>query len=137
MVTSLKLSFVANGNNSTDVGLTLGKTIHFGSLEFTTDLLVRLCLSPEEGDLSAIFVRMVHSGSSSLCTTLEDSSDDGATLGVGGSFGSPDPWGCNVVTPTIPIAATLTPENTPALPAVPTAMVQTDAPQPGMELLPD
>jgi hypothetical protein len=91
MVTSLKLSFVANGNNSTDVGLTLGKTIHFGSLEFTTDLLVRLCLSPEEGDLGAIFVRMVHSGSPSLCTTLKDSSDDGATLGVGGSFGSPDP----------------------------------------------
>jgi hypothetical protein len=41
MVTSLKLSFIANGNDPTDIGLALGETIHFGSLEFTTDCLGR------------------------------------------------------------------------------------------------
>jgi hypothetical protein len=45
MVPSLKLSFVANGDNSTGVGLDPGHTIHFGSLEFTTDRLIRLSLS--------------------------------------------------------------------------------------------
>jgi hypothetical protein len=46
MVPSLELSFVANINNSTGVGLTLGSFIHFGSLEFTTDRIGRLSLSP-------------------------------------------------------------------------------------------
>jgi hypothetical protein len=45
MVPSLKLSFIANGDNSTGVGLDPGHTIHFGSLEFTTDRLIRLSLS--------------------------------------------------------------------------------------------
>jgi hypothetical protein len=48
MVTSSKLSFVANGNNSNGVVLTPGETIHFGSMEFITDRLGRLCLSPKE-----------------------------------------------------------------------------------------
>jgi hypothetical protein len=56
MVTSLKLSFVANGNNPTGVGLTLGETICFDNLEFTVDRLGRLSLSPEEGDSGTIFV---------------------------------------------------------------------------------
>jgi hypothetical protein len=37
MVISSKLSFIANGNNLTSVGLTPGKTICFGSLELTAD----------------------------------------------------------------------------------------------------
>jgi hypothetical protein len=37
MVISSKLSFVANGNNLTSVGLTPGETICFGSLELTAD----------------------------------------------------------------------------------------------------
>jgi hypothetical protein len=48
MVPSPKLSFVANGNNPTSVGLALGNTIHFGSMEFTTDRLGRLSLFPQE-----------------------------------------------------------------------------------------
>jgi hypothetical protein len=52
MVTSLKLSFIANNNNLADVSLTLSKTIHFSSLEFTADRLGRLSLSPYEGDSS-------------------------------------------------------------------------------------
>jgi hypothetical protein len=113
MVYSMKLSFVANGNNPIDIGLTLGETICFGSLEFTTDRLGRLSLSPEEGDSGAIFIGMVHSGLPSLHIALEDSSDKGgATLSTGGSSESPSPRGCNVVTPTVPISATLAPKNT-------------------------
>jgi hypothetical protein len=89
MVISSKLSFIANGNNPTSVGLAPGQTIHFGSLEFTVDHLGRLSLSPEEDDSGAIFIGMVHSGSPSLHITLEDSSDDGGdALGIGGA---PDP----------------------------------------------
>jgi hypothetical protein len=94
MVTSSKLSFIANNNNSASVGLALSETIRFDSLEFTVDRLGRLSLSPYEGDSIAIFIGMVHSGSPSLHTTLKDSSDEGgATSGTGGggSYGSPAP----------------------------------------------
>jgi hypothetical protein len=92
MVYSLKLSFVANGNNPTDVGLTSSETIHFGSLEFTTDRLGHLSLSPEEGDSGAIFVGMVHSRSPSLHTAPKDSSDQGGSaLGAGGAPNPPAP----------------------------------------------
>jgi hypothetical protein len=79
IVTSLKLSFVANGSNLTGVGLPLGETIHFGYLEFTVDHLGYLSPSPKEQDSGAIFIRMLQSGAPSLHTTLEDSSNkDGA-----------------------------------------------------------
>jgi hypothetical protein len=107
MIPSPKLSFVANINNPTGASLAPGSTIHFGSLEFTVDRLSRLSLSPQEGDSSAIFIGMVHSGTPSLHTTLEETSDeDGATSGARGSSGSPDPRRCNVVTPTDPITTT-------------------------------
>jgi hypothetical protein len=92
MVYSPKLTFIANGNNPTGIGLAPGETIYFGSLEFTTDHFGRLSLSPNGEDSGAIFVGMVHSGSSSLHTALEELSDEGnATSGKGGSFGLPDP----------------------------------------------
>jgi hypothetical protein len=47
MVQSPKLTFVANGNNLTGVGLTLGETICFGSSEFTVDRFVNKSLSRE------------------------------------------------------------------------------------------
>jgi hypothetical protein len=65
MVPSPKLSFVANGNHSTGVGLVLGSTIHFGSLAFTVDRLGHLSLSPHEWDSSLVFIGMVHDGSPS------------------------------------------------------------------------
>jgi hypothetical protein len=85
MVYSPKLTFVANGNNLTNVGLALGETIYFGSLEFTTNRLGCLSLSPVGEDSSTIFVGMVHNGSPSLHTTPEENFDEGdATLGKGG-----------------------------------------------------
>jgi hypothetical protein len=55
---------------------------------------------------------MVHSGSSSLHTILEDYDDEGdTTLGGRGSSDTPAPRGCNVVTLVVPIADTLLPED--------------------------
>jgi hypothetical protein len=50
MVPSSKISFVANGNNATDIGLASGSYICFSSLEFTTDHLGCLSLSLQDWD---------------------------------------------------------------------------------------
>jgi hypothetical protein len=138
MVYSLILSFIANDNNPTGIGLTPRETIRFGNLEFIIDRLGRLSLSPVEGDSGAIFVGMVHNGSPSLHTALKDSSEEGGTTsGIGGSPGYPSSRGCNVAIPTVPITTTPVPENTPTLLTILTVMVWTVAPQLGMELLPN
>jgi hypothetical protein len=41
-----KLLFMTNTNNPTSVGLALGSTIHFGSLEFISNRFGHLSLSP-------------------------------------------------------------------------------------------
>jgi hypothetical protein len=137
MVYSPKLSFVANGNNLTGGGLAASETICFGSLEFIVDTLSRLSLSFEESDSGAIFVGMVHSGSPSLDTTLEVSSGEGSAISSAGGTPNPQPRGCNVVTPTVPITSMMTLGNTPVLQTIPMVKVQTAAPRSGMELLPD
>jgi hypothetical protein len=92
MVTSPKLSFIANSNKPTSVSLTMGKTIHFGLLEITVDRLGRLSLSLKERGSSTIFVGMVNTGSPSSHTALEDSTDEGdATSRARGSSRSPSP----------------------------------------------
>jgi hypothetical protein len=92
MAHSPKLSFVANGNNLTGVGLAPDSTNHFGCLEFTADQHGLLSLSPQKWDSGTIFIGMVHSGSPSLCTTLEESSNEDHTAsGTEGRSGSPDP----------------------------------------------
>jgi hypothetical protein len=88
MVHSTKLTFIANSNNLTDVGLALGETICFGSLEFTVDHFSNLSLSLEGNDSCFIFVGMVHNGSLSLHTILEDSSDEGDMTSGGGRGGA-------------------------------------------------
>jgi hypothetical protein len=138
MVYSLILSFIANDNNPTGIGLTPRETIRFGNLEFIIDRLGRLSLSPVEGDSGAIFVGMVHNGSPSLHTALKDSSEEGGTTsGIGGSSGYPSSRGCNVAILTVPITTTPVLENTPTLLTILTVMVWTVAPQLGMELLPN
>jgi hypothetical protein len=110
MVYSLKLTIVANGNNPTNVGLTSGETICFGSLEFIIDRFGNPSLSLKGNDSDAMFVGMLHRGSSSLCTILEESSDKGDTTSAGGGgLRFLVLRGYNVVTTTIPIATTLSP----------------------------
>jgi hypothetical protein len=97
MVPSPKLSFITNNNNPTEISLAPGSTIHFSNLEFITDHCGHLSLSPQEQGLGAMFIGMVHSRSSSLRTTLGESSiEDGATSSAGGSLRSPAlkgaPW---------------------------------------------
>jgi hypothetical protein len=136
MVYSPKLTFVANGNNPTSVGLALGGTIYFGSLEFTGDRFGRLGLSPDGEDSGAIFIGMVQSGSPSLHTTLKELSDEGnTTLGEGGNSRLLGLQGCNVVTLIVFITTALPPENTPALLTIPIVPLRTAALQPGIELL--
>jgi hypothetical protein len=77
MVYSLKITFVANSDNSTGVRLVPGGIIYFGSLEFTADYFGNLSLSPKGNDLGVVFVGMVHSGLLSLHTILEESSNKG------------------------------------------------------------
>jgi hypothetical protein len=90
MVYSPKLTFIDNGNNQTRVELAPSKTICFGSLEFTTDCFGHLSLSPKGNDSGTVFIGMVHSGSPSLHTILEESSDKGnAASGNGGAMDSP------------------------------------------------
>jgi hypothetical protein len=85
MITSPKLCFIANGNNPTGVSLALGETIHFGNLVFTADRFGHLSLSSDERNSGTIFIGIMHNGSSSSHTTLEDSSVEGsAALGAGG-----------------------------------------------------
>jgi hypothetical protein len=113
MVQSPKLTFIANGNNLAGVGFSLGETIFFGSLDFIADRLGNLSLSPEGNDSAVVFFGMVHKGSSSLHTILEESSDKGGMAsGGGGSSGFLGPRGCNVVTPIVPITTAPPSENT-------------------------
>jgi hypothetical protein len=90
MVYSLKLTFVANGNNSTSVELTPGETIWFGSLEFTIDHFSNLSLSLKGNDSGVVFIGMVHSGPPSMHTIHEVSFDEGdAASGSGGELQTP------------------------------------------------
>jgi hypothetical protein len=121
MVQSPKFTFVANSNNLTGVGFTPGKTIFFGSLDFIADRLGNLSLSPQGNDSTIIFFGMVHNGSSSLHTILEESSDEGDMVSSGGGSSCfLGPRGCNVVTPIVPIATALPSENTLVLLTIPT-----------------
>jgi hypothetical protein len=113
MVYSLKLTFVANSNDQTGIGLTPVENIFFGSMEFTADHFDNLSLSPERNDSGTVFIGMVHNGSPSLHTGRKESFDEGGTTSSegGGSSGFPDPRGRNVMTPTIPITTTPSPES--------------------------
>jgi hypothetical protein len=122
MVLSSKPIIVANGNNLTSVGFTMGETIRFGSLEFIVDNFGDLSLSAEGNDSSTVLVGMVHSRPPSLHTILEESTDEDDTASNGkGSSVLPILQGCNVMTMTTPITTTTPPpENTLVLLTIPT-----------------
>jgi hypothetical protein len=131
MVHSPKPIIVANDNNLTGMGFTLGETIYYGRLEFNADHFVDLTLSPEGNDSGTIFMGMVPSASPSQHTILEESIDEDDTTSNGmGSSGLPISQGCNAVTPTAPITTTSPLENTPVLLTIPTVPLRTAIPQP-------
>jgi hypothetical protein len=79
---------------------------------------------------------MVHNGSPSLHTNLEDSDNEGNTASGGrGSSGTPTPRGCIVVTPAVPKANTPLPEHTPTYLTILMVPLRTTTPQPGTEFL--
>jgi hypothetical protein len=68
-------------------GISLGETVHFGSLELIVNCFDSLGLSPKGSDSSVIFIEATRSGSPSLRAMIEDSTDEFYTTSSGeGSF---------------------------------------------------
>jgi hypothetical protein len=57
-------------------GFSLGKTVHFGSLEFIVDCFGDLSLSSKGSDSGAIFMGLTRSRSPSLWAMTEDSTEE-------------------------------------------------------------
>jgi hypothetical protein len=84
------LAITTDGKHLTCGGFSLGETVCFGSLDFIADYFSSLNLSPKGSDSGTIFMGMVHSGSPSLHTILEDSADEFYSTSSGeGSSGFP------------------------------------------------
>jgi hypothetical protein len=137
MVYSPKLTFVANNNNSIGVGLTLGKTIRFGSLKFIADRFSNLSLYLEGNHSGVVFVGMVHSGLSFVHTMNKESSNEGDTALGGGELQTPRPSRVQRGDFDCPITTTPPSENAPALLTILTVPLWTAAPQPGTRILPE
>jgi hypothetical protein len=107
-------------------------------LEFIADSFRSLSLSLEWSDSGVIIVRMVHSGSPSLLTIVEESAnEDDMASSIGGSSGIPISRVCNVVTLIVPITTTPPSEGTPAPLTIPTVSLRTTVSQPNTGLLPE
>jgi hypothetical protein len=76
MVHSSTLAITTDGKHLTCGGFSLGKTVHFGNLEFIVDCFGSPRLSPKGNDSRVVFVGMAHSGSPSLRTILKYSTDE-------------------------------------------------------------
>jgi hypothetical protein len=88
MVHSSRLVIDVDGEHLTCGGFFFGETICFGSLEFIVDCFDSMSFSPKGNNSNAIFVEMARSGSPSLHTILEDSTDEFYTTSSrGGAIG--------------------------------------------------
>jgi hypothetical protein len=129
---------IISGNNLISIEFTWHKSIHCVRLEFITDCFEILSLSPEGNDSRVIFMGMVHSGSPSLHTILDESiSEEESASSDMGTSGFPISQGCNVVTPVVPNIAILPPEGTSVLLTILMTPLRTTVPQPNTRLLPE
>jgi hypothetical protein len=111
---SSTLVVTTDGEHLTSGGFSLSKIVHFGSLEFITDCFGSLSLSPKGNDSGVIFGEMARSGSPSLCTILDDSTDELYTTSSGeGGSGLPASRKHSMGTPHAPIMTTPRPEDAP------------------------
>jgi hypothetical protein len=76
MVHSLTLAVTIDGEHLTCGGFSLGEIVRFRSLEFIADCFNSLSLSPKGSNSSVVFMGTTRSGSPSLHTILEDSTDE-------------------------------------------------------------
>jgi hypothetical protein len=103
MVYSSKFTVIADGKHQIVLGLALGKTIHFGSLEFIAERIDDLSLFAKGDSSGTIFMGMAHKGTPLLHTILEDSTTEFDTVSSGGSPGRPIYLKRSTVTPSVPI----------------------------------
>jgi hypothetical protein len=97
-----------NGERLTCGSFSLGKTVHFGSLECITDCFDSLSLAPKGNDSGAIFMGITCSGLPSMCTILKDSTYEFyTTTSEEGSSGFPISQRCSMGTPLVRIMTTL------------------------------
>jgi hypothetical protein len=79
----IELAIVTDENLQTGGRFALGKTICFGNLEFIANHFRNMSLPPDGNDSGIIFMGMVHSGSLSLRTILDESIDEDDTASSG------------------------------------------------------
>jgi hypothetical protein len=107
MVHLLKPVVVTDGSKLFGIELSWGETIHLRNQKFIINCSDNLSLCIHGKDSCAVFVGVAHSGLPSLHAILEESTgEDDSTLNEGGSSGFHISWGCNVVTPVVPITTT-------------------------------
>jgi hypothetical protein len=112
MVHSSMLAITTDGEHLTCGSCSLGETVHFESLRFTTNNFSSLSLTPKGSNPGAVFMGKDRKGSPSLCTMLEDITNEFYMASSGeGSFGLPVSQRCSIGAPPAPIETTPWPEN--------------------------
>jgi hypothetical protein len=138
MVHTSTLAVITDGKCLTYGGLSLGETVCFRSLKFIADYFGSLSLSPKGNDSGTVFVGMIHVGSPSLQTILENSTNEFYTTSSGeGSSGFPISQRSSMGTPPPPIATIPWPEDALTSQTMMMVPLRTIAPRPDTELPPE